>query len=997
MLLVSRKCGRLNRRGIKHKCNNNFRRVPAQLRYNSLLGNSIFDQLNKEQKIIVDYPKSQCLIAGPGTGKSHCIAAKAAKLVEMNVNPDKILIITSSKRSSKRIQNVLDENTPMLKAPKVHSYQTFAQEITAGTVSKVDDQYLLSSVAEKLFFEDCYDKLGLNIFEEEKDKHTPLEYVKNRILNYFHALQTYKIVPSDYRKYIDGIKAEIKRSKERLKSLDVSHRLKYVDQHEVLLHGFIKYKELRAEAKKYNFLDMISLAIELVDSLNTFEYEYLFVDDIQNIIPLEYHLLKALSNRIPKDNLLISGDDDQAICAWKGSKMAVFDAVFEDFPDLNISTLTTNYRSSPSILKASRNVITNNKNRIELKFGLSKNMIPASKEKGKVKTMKFATKDKEFDGIIELVAKDLSKNQDASIAVLFKNNADVNDFLKECEKSNISKYIDVTRKLSETPIMELLLSWLISITNPSQNKYFYKILISDIYKFPSKYLTGLYENTFDTETTLFDVFEQFSEKQSEDAKESVAILKARDIIFHYEKYSKLVLQNTKSLVEVLSVIISENSYFQKFIKPDTEDDQHQGDLIKELFKFVHSEELKIPDNPIKLINNIQQRLENDEIFQIEGDHGIFVGTIWTANYSEFDTVILASCTKENYPGRYWDTSIQLPGTLTDENRLDITTHKEESRRVIYTAMTRAKSNFIFTSHKQDDILEKQYTPSPYISEIVGISEKFPEKMKQPIQDDVAKTLFIKNLHSNQKLYIESERSSTFKSINIVQAYTYIKCEIQHAFKNILSHPGKDHMSMENQLAIRKAFIAIGEHSADALDTQEYLNDYYKDYQKLGSTFSAYVSEGMKVIEQLINAENDFPTDKQINLKLSTTLHANNKSIKLNDHYHRIHTYPNGSKVLRYFLVYEATAPKLALIREIVNLLILAYNNQYDDSLTAVVLYYIRSKQLRELVVDVSKHVDSSKSIERLVEICGKTEYNGPTNKAECRTCPFTSVCPHKHV
>ena len=101
-------------------------------------------------------------------------------------------------------------------------------------------------------------------------------------------------------------------------------------------------------------------------------YDHILVDEFQDINPLDLSLIDAIRT-YHRANLVIVGDDDQAIFEWRGASP---DFILNPDDYFNESTfvtkkLRTNYRSPKQIVELSQNLIKNNRNRVR------KTVIPA--------------------------------------------------------------------------------------------------------------------------------------------------------------------------------------------------------------------------------------------------------------------------------------------------------------------------------------------------------------------------------------------------------------------------------------------------------------------------------------------------------------------------------------------------------------------------------------------------------------------------------------------
>ena len=91
------------------------------------------------------------------------------------------------------------------------------------------------------------------------------------------------------------------------------------------------------------------------------KYQYILVDEFQDINQLQYDILKLLA--APENNLFIVGDDDQSIYRFRGAKPEIMLNFQKDYPAANQVLLNDNFRSTKQIVEAAGHVIVHNKER----------------------------------------------------------------------------------------------------------------------------------------------------------------------------------------------------------------------------------------------------------------------------------------------------------------------------------------------------------------------------------------------------------------------------------------------------------------------------------------------------------------------------------------------------------------------------------------------------------------------------------------------------------
>jgi DNA helicase-2/ATP-dependent DNA helicase PcrA len=136
-----------------------------------------------------------------------------------------------------------------------------------------------------------------------------------------------------------------------------------------------KYLEGMQERELYDFDDMI---LRVVHGLEIFpdlrynlqeQYQYILVDEFQDTNGAQLRLLQNLTNASVNEgrpNILVVGDDDQAIYAFQGAEIGNILQFRDLYRDPVTITLTDNYRSTDVILKSARDVITQGSERLEV-------------------------------------------------------------------------------------------------------------------------------------------------------------------------------------------------------------------------------------------------------------------------------------------------------------------------------------------------------------------------------------------------------------------------------------------------------------------------------------------------------------------------------------------------------------------------------------------------------------------------------------------------------
>lgn len=141
-----------------------------------------------------------------------------------------------------------------------------------------------------------------------------------------------------------------------------------------LAHVYQKYLLGMQERELYDFDDMILRVVHALEYFSELrynlqeQYHYILVDEFQDTNGAQLRLLQNLTDSEVNEgrpNILVVGDDDQAIYAFQGAEIGNILQFRDLYRDPIVITLTDNYRSTDAILGSARAVITQGQERLE--------------------------------------------------------------------------------------------------------------------------------------------------------------------------------------------------------------------------------------------------------------------------------------------------------------------------------------------------------------------------------------------------------------------------------------------------------------------------------------------------------------------------------------------------------------------------------------------------------------------------------------------------------
>ena len=134
--------------------------------------------------------------------------------------------------------------------------------------------------------------------------------------------------------------------------------------------GLMAYEHAKRASAAFDFDDLLlhaAVALESDLALRAAlgrRWRYVLLDEVQDTNAAQYRIVALLAEH--HRNLMILGDPDQAICAYRGATSAEnFAAFARDFPEHDVVALERNYRSTATILTAANALIAANRGRLD--------------------------------------------------------------------------------------------------------------------------------------------------------------------------------------------------------------------------------------------------------------------------------------------------------------------------------------------------------------------------------------------------------------------------------------------------------------------------------------------------------------------------------------------------------------------------------------------------------------------------------------------------------
>ncbi len=303
----------------------------------------ILEQLNPAQQAAVSTDARHALVlAGAGSGKTRVLVHRMAWLLAAkHVSPWNILAVTFTNKAAAEMRNRIAH---MLNRPDRGLWIGTFHSIALRLLSQHHQEARLPRNFQILDNEDQYRLIRRVLNDLELDeKHWP---------------------PRMAQAYINNNKNEGLRP-QAIEHYDSATAQQWLNIYEA-------YEERLSRAGAVDFSEMLLRAHELLlnnpDILGHYRqrFQHILVDEFQDTNSIQSAFVRLLAG--DQNAVMVVGDDDQSIYAWRGARVDHILDFTKHFPKARAFRLEQNYRSTGTILDAANAVIAHNRQRLGKKL-----------------------------------------------------------------------------------------------------------------------------------------------------------------------------------------------------------------------------------------------------------------------------------------------------------------------------------------------------------------------------------------------------------------------------------------------------------------------------------------------------------------------------------------------------------------------------------------------------------------------------------------------------
>ncbi|MCU4337990.1 UvrD-helicase domain-containing protein [Acinetobacter dispersus] len=784
--------------------------------------------LNQKQNDAVNHRGPAFLLqAGPGTGKTRTLIARVESLLNEEVDPQRILLLTFSNKAAAEISERIARKQPHEAAALwIGTFHGFGLDLLRRFHDLCDlpaELRLMDRTEAVELLEDAFLRLNLIHYRNLYD---PSQNIVD-ILNAISRAKDEVIDALEYRVLAENMLAKAISAEER----ETAERaLEVATVYDV-------YEKIKKQANCLDFGDLVMLPVQLLEANEELrkqlqhDYLHVLVDEYQDVNRSSIRLLKALKPY--GDNLWVVGDAKQSIYRFRGaSSFNISRFCVEDFPGSVAQSLQINYRSTSEIVNAFSCFA------LDMKTGGRNSALTANRPtSGYLPEIRIA---ESGDMISCTLAESIKKMHDLGFkyrdqAVLCRGNDKLSELGQDLERLGVP--VLFLGSLFERPEIKDLIA-LVSLLTDKRASGLIRIACCSEFKMSMEDVIKILEHLRTNEKNIWD--------------DDISLLDlSSEGLFSFEKL-KTVLQgfnNHSHPWNVLATVLLDRTRMLAEIATSATVGDKAGCVA--IWKFMNFARQQIKGNSFPVLKMMMRmrrliKLNDDRDLSqlptaVQNIDAVRLMTIHGSKGLEFPVVHLSGVNQDTLPGSYRQSKCPPPegmvaGSNSSSNDIAKEAHDNEQECLFYVAMSRAQDRLFFYGARSKGIKKTKRPLSNFLGRLGPVHriETLPI-LQLPISQE------------NIPLLVEFQGDVNFSS-NALDLYD--RCPRRFLYTHILSIGGRRQETafMQMHEAVREVFQAL-----IGLDPSTNWKPMLEaSFEKFGLHNHGYINDYRKIAEMMLN-------------------------------------------------------------------------------------------------------------------------------------------------
>lgn len=760
--------------------------------------------LNREQRQAVTHRAGPLLVvAGPGTGKTEVVTRRVAWLIAAKLaRPREILALTFTDNAASEMQARVDMLVPYGQADAaIHTFHAFGDRLLrqhAFELGLGGDVRLITRTEAIVLLREHLFELGLERYLPLGD---PTRFL-GALVDLFARAKDEDVTPDAFAAHAQRLLALATDAAGQLDPAPADHATAQAE----IARAYGRYCELLARAGLIDHADQVGLPLRLLRDRPAIRqavvdrYRYLLVDELQDTNRSQLELVLALAgvNR----NVMVVGDPDQGIYAFRGAatgNVARFETAFAGARRI---VLRRNYRSRAPILEASAQLVKHASPSIEPRQQVAHRRGRTAQP---VRCTVHATPEAEADAVADQIARRIQGGERPSdFAVLVRSNGETDPIMRSLLARGVPAHNGARPNLFELPAVRALLAFLRVVANPDDSLELYVLATAAPYGLGAAELNPLLQGARRRHSSLWQVLQEVVAGGARPARPGARTRQAR-LVEHVR--AALELAADRSSGEVLYDYLRRSGLLSRLATSDP----NMADLaglhgIARFFQIVRKRASLLAHDRVALLAPHLADvaglgdLDDDE----SSSERVSVLTVHRAKGLEFKVVYLCGLVDGRFPVRGRPPLLALPPELSAEAATGDDDLAEE-RRLFYVAMTRARDELWLSHHRTGPDGRSRRRPSPFLAEALDIAHV-------PVDEGLGGRASVARIEPARPTPAvrppTAQSTGGSLSLSYSQVDDYLSCPQRYRLRYVVGLPTPEHHALSYGSALHQAVAAF---------------------------------------------------------------------------------------------------------------------------------------------------------------------------------------------
>ena len=621
------------------------------------------NELNESQLEAVTYNDGPSLvIAGAGSGKTRVLTYKVAHLMELGLEPWRILALTFTNKAAREMRDRIGKRVGEHRARYLwmgtfHSMFLRILRAEAEHIGFAPNFTIYDQTDSKSLLKTIIKEMQLD------DKIYKANVIQCRISNAKNRLMTAQMYASDAIAVADDRQAKVPETREiYLRYQERCRQAGAMDFDDILLYTYLLFQ---------NHPDVLARYAS--------QFAYVLVDEYQDTNYAQHSIVWQLTKE--HQRVCVVGDDAQSIYSFRGANIDNILGFTRQYTGARIFKLEENYRSTQMIVGAANSLIEKNREQIRKE-------VFSRQDVGTPLQVIEAYSDVEEGEIIAQRIAQFKRKEDLSndhFAILYRTNAQSRIFEEALRKNGIAYRIYGGLSFYQRKEVKDVISYFRMAVNPHDEEAFKRIINYPARGIGDTTLGKIMASASDHGVSLWTVI-------GDPEAYGLAVNKGTlsKLASFYNLVSRFIEQAEKiDAYELGRMVVQESGIMADLMQDRTVEGVSRQENVQELMDGMHDflrsrqeegdEAIMLTDflSDVALLTD-QDNTEEDDIPKVT------LMTVHAAKGLEFDTVFIVGMEEQLFPSMMaYDSPRQM----------------EEERRLLYVAITRAEKRCMLTYAK----------------------------------------------------------------------------------------------------------------------------------------------------------------------------------------------------------------------------------------------------------------------------------------------------------